>query len=134
MSLNGPAFYENALNFTTYIAHRHQADNPPDTLEKPVLLDLVGAVGGKRILDLGCGDHRAMPTLYNENRAGACATPALPFPLEPSPMRDGVAAKLATRRPAAGRTPPAARQAAHPRRRWLAAEPVPARLLPPLSQ
>jgi predicted TPR repeat methyltransferase len=58
MSLNGHAFYENDLNFTTYIAHRNQADNPPDTLEKPVFLDLVGAVVGKRILDLGCGDAR----------------------------------------------------------------------------
>jgi SAM-dependent methyltransferase len=55
MSLNGPAFYDDTLNFATYTAHRRQPDNPPDTLEKPVFLDLVGAVVDQRILDLGCG-------------------------------------------------------------------------------
>jgi SAM-dependent methyltransferase len=55
MSSNGPAFYDDTLNFATYTAHRQQPDNPPDTLEKPVFLDLVSAVDGQRILDLGCG-------------------------------------------------------------------------------
>jgi SAM-dependent methyltransferase len=55
MSLDGTAFYDDTQNFATYTAHRQQPDNPPDTLEKPVFLELVGAVGGKRILDLGCG-------------------------------------------------------------------------------
>jgi SAM-dependent methyltransferase len=35
---------------------RRHADNPNDTLEKPVLLELAGELSGKRILDLGCGD------------------------------------------------------------------------------
>src|SRR5215212_8449719 len=55
MSTYGSAFYDQDLVFASYTAHRHQPDNPPDTLEKPVFLDLVGAVGGQRILDLGCG-------------------------------------------------------------------------------
>jgi SAM-dependent methyltransferase len=55
MSSNGPAFYDDDLIFATYTEHRQQLDNPPDTLEKPVFLDLVGAVVGQRILDLGCG-------------------------------------------------------------------------------
>jgi SAM-dependent methyltransferase len=55
MSRYGSAFYDDAMAFATYTAHRQQSDNPPDTLEKPVLLDLVGAVAGLRILDLGCG-------------------------------------------------------------------------------
>jgi SAM-dependent methyltransferase len=55
MSRHGPAFYDDELVFATYTAHRQQPNNPPDTLEKPVLLDLVGAVAGLRILDLGCG-------------------------------------------------------------------------------
>src|SRR3989442_11389653 len=38
------------------MASRGRADNPNDTLEKPVLLELLGDVTGKRILDLGCGD------------------------------------------------------------------------------
>jgi SAM-dependent methyltransferase len=55
MSRHGSAFYDQDLVFASYTAHRQQVDNPPDTLEKPVLLDLVGAVAGLRILDLGCG-------------------------------------------------------------------------------
>jgi SAM-dependent methyltransferase len=55
MSTYGPAFYDDDAIFTTYMAHRQQPDNPPDTLEQPVLYDLVGAVAGLRILDLGCG-------------------------------------------------------------------------------
>jgi SAM-dependent methyltransferase len=55
-SLRGPEFYDNDVIFTTYMARRGGLDNPNDTLEKPVLLELVGDVAGKRILDLGCGD------------------------------------------------------------------------------
>jgi hypothetical protein len=55
MSTYGSAFYDQDVVFASYTAHRHQPDNPPDTLEKPVFLDLVGAVAGLRILDLGCG-------------------------------------------------------------------------------
>lgn len=51
----GPAFYDDDAHFATYLAHRQQPDNPPDTLERPVFLDLVGSVAGLRILDLGCG-------------------------------------------------------------------------------
>ena len=55
MSRQGSAFYDQDVVFANYTAHRLQVDNPPDTLEKPVLLDLVGSVAGLRILDLGCG-------------------------------------------------------------------------------
>jgi SAM-dependent methyltransferase len=55
MSTYGSAFYDQDSVFASYTAHRHQPNNPPDTLEKPVLLDLVGAVAGLCILDLGCG-------------------------------------------------------------------------------
>jgi SAM-dependent methyltransferase len=55
MRLNGPAFYDDTLNFATYTLHREQPDNPPDTLEKPVFLELVGTVNCQRVLDLGCG-------------------------------------------------------------------------------
>lgn len=56
MGLPGPEFYDNDDVFETYIAHRDRPDSPNDTLEKPVLLELLGNLGGKRILDLGCGD------------------------------------------------------------------------------
>ena len=55
MNTHGPAFYDDDVVFATYTAHRQQPDNPPDTLEKPIFLELVGAVAGLRILDLGCG-------------------------------------------------------------------------------
>ncbi len=55
MRTHGPAFYDDDTIFATYMAHRQQPDNPPDTLEQPVLLDMVGVVAGLRILDLGCG-------------------------------------------------------------------------------
>jgi SAM-dependent methyltransferase len=42
--------------FATYMRRRQRQDNPNDTLEKPVILELIGSVLGKRILDLGCGD------------------------------------------------------------------------------
>ena len=56
MSLQGPAFYDDNDIFKTYMAGRSRPDNPNDTLEKPVLLELLGDLTGKRILDLGCGD------------------------------------------------------------------------------
>lgn len=56
MALHGPAFYDDDAIFETYIARRGRADNPNDTMEKPVILELVGDVSDQRILDLGCGD------------------------------------------------------------------------------
>ena len=56
MGSAGPQFYDDDAVFATYMQHRGRADNPNDTLEKPVMRELIGAVDGKRILDLGCGD------------------------------------------------------------------------------
>ena len=56
MSSEGPDFYDDDAVFATYMARRHGSDNPNDTLEKPVLQELVGSLAGQRILDLGCGD------------------------------------------------------------------------------
>ena len=55
MSVHGAAFYDDDVLFAAYTAHRQDRDNPPDALEKPVMLDLIGDVVGLRILDLGCG-------------------------------------------------------------------------------
>ena len=52
----GPDFYDDEAVFATYLRHRQRSDTPNDTLEKPVLMQMVGTVTGKRILDLGCGD------------------------------------------------------------------------------
>jgi SAM-dependent methyltransferase len=56
MGKEGSSFYDDEAVFATYIRHRQRSDTPNDTLEKPVILDLVGAIAHKHILDLGCGD------------------------------------------------------------------------------
>lgn len=58
MTYEGPDFYDDEAVFQTYLARRGRRNNPNDTLEKPVLLELIGGFTGKRILDLGCGDAR----------------------------------------------------------------------------
>lgn len=56
MPHHGPAFYDDDAVFATYMARRNRPDNPNDTLEKPVVLELAGDLANRRILDLGCGD------------------------------------------------------------------------------
>jgi SAM-dependent methyltransferase len=58
VSKTGPDFYDDEAVFATYQRHRQRVDTANDTLEKPVILELVDPVANKRILDLGCG--RAM--------------------------------------------------------------------------
>jgi SAM-dependent methyltransferase len=55
MSSDGPEFYDDAAVFATYMAHREQPSNPNDTIERPVIVELLGDVRGARCLDLGCG-------------------------------------------------------------------------------
>lgn len=54
--MDGASFYDDNDVFNTYMRSRQRAETPNDTLEKPVMMELIGAVQGKRILDLGCGD------------------------------------------------------------------------------
>ena len=49
----GARFFDDHEQFAHYQAGRHRADGPNETLEKPVFLKLLGAVKGRRILDLG---------------------------------------------------------------------------------
>jgi SAM-dependent methyltransferase len=56
MSTSGAAFYDDEDVFATYMAARQRRDNPNDTLEQPVTLELAGDLAGRRVLDLGCGD------------------------------------------------------------------------------
>ena len=56
MSYHGPAFYDDNAIFDTYMARRRRSDNPNDTLEKPLISEMVGELTDRRILDLGCGD------------------------------------------------------------------------------
>ena len=58
MTYDGSAFYDDDAIFNTYMARRSRPDNPNDTLEKPVIVELIGDLTNQRILDLGCGDAR----------------------------------------------------------------------------
>jgi ubiquinone/menaquinone biosynthesis C-methylase UbiE len=49
-------FYDDAGVFTTYLHRRSRTESPNETLEKPVIMELVGAATGLDVLDLGCGD------------------------------------------------------------------------------
>jgi SAM-dependent methyltransferase len=56
MGLDGPDFYDDAGVFATYQRHRGRDETPNDTMEKPEILELIGEVAGRRVIDLGCGD------------------------------------------------------------------------------
>ncbi|KAA2302245.1 SAM-dependent methyltransferase, partial [Clostridioides difficile] len=58
MKDRGSDFYDDEANFEKYMERRKWQENANDTLEKPVMLELIGDVAGKNILDLGCGDAR----------------------------------------------------------------------------
>ena len=70
MAHEGSAFYDDDAIFETYMARRQRADNPNDTMEKPVILELIGEFTNQRILDLGCGDA----TFGQEALAKGCQT------------------------------------------------------------
>ena len=54
--VDGPQFYDNDAVFDTYWKNRSHPDNPNDSLEKPVMLEMIGNVKYAEILELGCGD------------------------------------------------------------------------------
>lgn len=56
MPATGAAFYDDAEQFKAYMRKRTDPESANETLERPVFLELVGDIRGKRILDLGCGD------------------------------------------------------------------------------
>ena len=58
MSLEGPNFYDDPAVFGTYMTRRERTDAPNDTLELPVVEELLGSAVGQDFLDLGCGDGR----------------------------------------------------------------------------
>lgn len=55
--LDGPDFYDSPEIFDVYTTHRQNRDETPnDTMEGPVIWELMGDVENLQILDLGCGD------------------------------------------------------------------------------
>lgn len=53
---NGSEFYDNESNFVNYQKRREWNENANDTIEKPIIEQLIGEVIDKNILDLGCGN------------------------------------------------------------------------------
>jgi SAM-dependent methyltransferase len=53
---NGPDFYDQEDVFISYTRRRQRGDNPNDTLEAPIFMEMLGDFRAKTILDLGCGD------------------------------------------------------------------------------
>ncbi len=62
MEKKGPAFYDEENVFKTYTAHRSRVDSPNETIEQPILWQLIGDPMNHHVLDLGCGDARAART------------------------------------------------------------------------
>lgn len=58
MADNGSSFYEKEDFFNHFLSRRNRDESPNNTIEEPVILDLIGNVSGMRVLDLGCGDGR----------------------------------------------------------------------------
>jgi SAM-dependent methyltransferase len=52
----GDEFYDVDKVFDAHRSRRVDLNTPNETLEKPVIMELVGDVKGNEILDLGCGD------------------------------------------------------------------------------
>ncbi|MCG7407338.1 methyltransferase domain-containing protein [Paenibacillus sp. ACRRX] len=55
MTQRGYEFYDNQQTFDNYIERRSWNDNVNDTIEKPIVMEMIGNVGMKHICDLGCG-------------------------------------------------------------------------------
>lgn len=56
MEYRGSSVYDNDDFLNTYFLRRQRQASPNNILEKPVLLELIGEVKEKKVLDLGCGD------------------------------------------------------------------------------
>nr|WP_199333639.1 hypothetical protein [Oculatella sp. FACHB-28] len=50
MGKAGPSFYDDEMVFATYMRHRHRLDAPNETLEKPVILELVAPITNKQFV------------------------------------------------------------------------------------
>lgn len=58
MEYRGASAYNDDQFFKNYLTRRNRVDSPNNSIEKPILLEMIGDVKGKKILDLGCGDAK----------------------------------------------------------------------------
>lgn len=66
MSDSGALFYDKRDIFETYQKRRHSATSANDTLEKPILWDILGQVDGLDVMDLGCGEGHIARELFEK--------------------------------------------------------------------
>ena len=58
MDYRGASAYDDDQFFKKYMNRRSRVDSPNNSIEKPILLEMIGDVKGKKVLDLGCGDAK----------------------------------------------------------------------------
>ncbi|WLR57470.1 class I SAM-dependent methyltransferase [Mesobacillus subterraneus] len=56
MEFRGASVYDEEEFYENFMKRRNRPESPNNIIEKPVLLEMIGDVAGKRMLDLGCGD------------------------------------------------------------------------------
>ncbi|KGP90589.1 methyltransferase [Pontibacillus chungwhensis BH030062] len=66
MAYKGSNVYDQESFFNQFMARRNRETSPNNTMESPVINDLIDSVPGKRILDLGCGDGSFGLTLIQQ--------------------------------------------------------------------
>ncbi|MBT2680208.1 class I SAM-dependent methyltransferase [Bacillus sp. ISL-35] len=67
MEYRGASAYEEEEFFKNYMKRRTRPESPNNSIEKPILLELIGNVKGKKIFDLGCGDAEIGAELLQED-------------------------------------------------------------------
>lgn len=65
----GAFFYDREDVFKNYMERRQQETSANDTLEWPIIQDLLPEVQGKRLLDVGCGDAQISALLLEKGLA-----------------------------------------------------------------
>ncbi|MFJ7855786.1 class I SAM-dependent DNA methyltransferase [Peribacillus frigoritolerans] len=58
MEYRGASAYNDDKFFENYITRRNREESPNNIIEKPILLELIGDVVGRKVLDLGCGEAK----------------------------------------------------------------------------
>ena len=58
MEYRGASAYNDDQFFKNYTTRRNREDSPNNMIEKPIFLEMIGDVKGKKVLDLGCGDAK----------------------------------------------------------------------------
>ena len=69
MEFRGASVYDEGEFYENYMKRRNRPESPNNIIEKPILLELIGNVAGKRILDLGCGDAEIGVELLQQDGA-----------------------------------------------------------------